>query len=338
MRSFMRSFSKLSGLLIGSTIATDAAAQAISLSADTLQFSGRTGGPNPPVQLDSITNPGAGTLPWRIVGTTASWLSVSPRTGTTPAALAFAVNITGRRVGAYSDTVIVASNDPVTPRKQIVVLLTIQGSSAPGPPAGSAIAEYQVELLYTGYTGLVDGYPNCTVNTRGTDHLTGRVIGYETSTPGDNIEYLGTLKRVTLLDICETKGRNRPNDVDDEQVWCVATLAGSANMRVSLEVYGEPDRGAWLKAVPDTGTTSSVVTGVCAVPTMIQYRTDYPGGSGGGGGGPDGQAIADAFGATKFVVGGVGRLRVGTYPPDPSQFLAGSPGSGWVLKVIAKIR
>ena len=207
------------------------------------------------------------------------------------------------------------------------------GGSAPGP-----LAEYQVALVYVGYTGHVDGYPNCAVNTTGTDSLTGNLIGAEISTPGEDIEYTGILKRVTAMDICETKGRHRPADIDDEQIWCEATLAGSATMRVSLTVYGESDRGAWLKTKPDTGTATSMVSGNCAAPTMANYRTAYPGGSGGGGGSPDGQAIEDAFGTVKFVANGVGRLRVGLYPPEPTQTLAGSPQSGWALQVIRKIR
>jgi hypothetical protein len=210
-------------------------------------------------------------------------------------------------------------------------------SPAPSLPPGAQWAEYQVEFLYIGYTGLVDGYPNCNVNTRGTDRLTGTLIGIETLDPDDDVEYEGVLSRVTTIDICDTKGRNRPADINDEQVWCNGTLTGSARMRVNLKVYAATvDRGAWLKAVPDTGAAPRTVTGNCAAPTLAQYQSDYPGG--GSGGSPDGQAIEDQFGATKFVGGGLARLRVGTYPPDPGQGLAGSPGSGWTLRVIRKIR
>jgi hypothetical protein len=210
-------------------------------------------------------------------------------------------------------------------------------SPTPPLPPGARWAEYQVEFLYVGYTGFVDGYPNCAVNTRGTDRLTGNLIGAETLDPDDDMEYNGTLARVTAIDICDTKGRNRPADIDDEQVWCNGTLTGSANMRVNLKVYSATsDRGAWLKALPDTGAAPRTVTGNCAAPKLAQYQSDYPGG--GSGGSPDGQAIEDQFGTVKFVVGNLARLRVGTYPPDPSQGLAGSPGSGWTLRVIRKIR
>jgi hypothetical protein len=326
-------------LLVGMFLVTDAAAQTIALSSDTLTFSGTVGGANPAAQTVVITNTGKGTLTWQVASRTGPWLSVSPPRGSAPAKLSFAVTMAGLRAGAYQDSVDLASNDPAVPTKTVVVILTVRSRAAipPRPPAGQ-LAEYEVAFVYTGYTGLVDGYPNCAVKTTGTDRLTGNLTGYEAPTPGEDVDYQGVLARVTVIDICESKGRNRAADIDDEQVWCVATLVGSARMRVSLTVYGESDRGAWLKTSPDTGTATSAVSGNCAIPTMASYRTDYPGGSGGGGGSPDGQAIEDAFGAVKFVVGGFGRLRVGLYPPDPSQTLAGSPGSGWALQVIRKIR
>jgi hypothetical protein len=325
-------------LFVGMFLVRDAAAQTIVLSSDSLAFSGTVGGANPATQTVSITNTGKGMLTWQIASRTGPWLSVSPPRGSAPAKLSFAVTIAGLRVGTYQDSVVLASNDPAVPRKKVVVILTISSGAAPSASPGGPLAEYQVAFTYIGYTGLVDGYPNCAVKTDGTDSLTGNLTGYESPDPDEDIVYTGTLKRVTAMDICETKGRNRPADIDDEQVWCEGTLTGSANMRVSLTVYGEADRGAWLKTRPDTGRATSAVSGNCASPTLATYRTAYPGGSGGGGGSPDGQPIEDAFGTVKFFVNGLARLRVGLYPPDPGLTLAGSPGSGWALQVIRKIR
>lgn len=312
-------------LLAGTVLVTEAAAQTMSLSSYAVAFAGTVGGPNPAAQTIAVTSTGPGAVSWRIAGAAPTWLAISPPRGGAPANLSFAVNLAGLSPGNYQATVGIQSNDPTSPSDSVGVFLRVRGAAV--PPA----AEYEVELLFTGYTGQVDGYPNCAVNTNGTDRLTGRLAGYETSTPDRDVEYEGTLTRVTTLDICETKGRNRPDDIDDEQVWCAATLTGSANMRLNLTVYGELDRGAWLKAKPDTGRMTSSVTGSCAGPTMAEYRKAYPGGSGGGGGSPDGQPIEDAFSATKFFINGVGRLRVGDYPPDPQQ-------GGWSLRVIRKIR
>ena len=316
---------RLLSLMAGMVLVTEAAAQTMSLSSYAVAFAGTVGGPNPAAQAIAVANTGPGALSWRIVSAMPAWLAVSPARGGAPANLSFAVNLAGLSPGNYQATVGIQSNDPASPSDSIGVFLTVRGA------VGPVVAEYEVELLFTGYTGQLDGYPNCAVDTNGTDRLTGRLAGYETSTPDENVEYEGTLTRATTLDICETKGRNRPDDIDDEQVWCAATLSGSANMRIGLTVYGELDRGAWLKAKPDTGRMTSSVTGNCAGPTMAEYRKAYPGGSGGGGGSPDGQPIEDAFSATKFVVNSVGRLRVGYYPPDPKQ-------GGWSLRVLRKIR
>lgn len=331
---------RLSGfwiLLLGAAMVTDAAAQAIKLSADSLAFSGTVGGPNPATQTVSITSTGRATLTWQVASRTGRWLSVAPQRGSAPANLAFAVNLAGMRAGAYQDSVDLATNDPAAPRKTVIVVLNIRTGPSPSPVSGQT-AEYEVAFVFIGYTGLVDGYPNCAVKTAGTDSLIGIVRGVETSDPDDDVEYTGTLTRATAMDICETKGANRPDDVDDEQVWCVASLSGTSRMNVKLTVYGQADRGAYLKATADTSRSTSQVTGNCAQSKMATYRAEYPRRKGGGGGEPDGQAITDEFGTVKFIVGGLGRLRVGRYPPDPSQAMVGSPNSGWALQVLRKIR
>jgi hypothetical protein len=325
-------------LVLGALLATDAAAQTIALSADSLAFSGRVGGTNPATQTIVITNTGGGALTWRITSTPRPWLSVAPPRGGAPANLVFSVSLTGLRAGAYQDTVKLATNAPASPRKEVVVVLNVRAGPSSPPTAGPPMAEYEVAFVYIGYTGVVDGYPNCAVKTTGTDSLIGILRGVEASNPDDDVEYTGNLARATAMDICETKGANRPDDINDEQVWCVASLAGTSRMNVKLTVHGEADRGAYLKAIADTSRSTSQVTGNCAQTKMTVYRTDYPRRQGGGGGEPDGQAISDAFGTVRFSVGGLGRLRVGRYPSDPSQTLAGSPTSGWALHVIRKIR
>ena len=195
------------------------------------------------------------------------------------------------------------------------------------PPRGP-LAEYQVELRFTGYSGLATSQDcDAKANLAGYDVLTGTVTGIETSEPDDDVEYSGTLKRSTAMDYCQTKGRRSPTD--DEVVWCIATLTGSAVMDVKITVYGEADRGAFVKAKPGTGPAQSAVQGDCDTADLRQIRQDYP--SGDSGGSPSGQPIDDALSTIKFVVGGHGRLRVGYFPPDPSQ-------SGWALRVIKKIR
>ena len=203
-----------------------------------------------------------------------------------------------------------------------------------GPATAQQVGEYEVELRFTGYSGLATGEDcDAMANLNGSDVLTGTVTGMETSGPDDDITYTGILKRTTAMDYCQTRGKSSPND--DEQVWCIATLTGSAVMEVEIEVYGESDRGAYVKAEQGTGPAQGAVQGTCNSQDMVEIQQDYP--SGDSGGSPSGQPIDDAQATDgqgrhiTFFAGGHARLRVGTYPPDPTV-------SSWTLKVIRKIR
>ena len=202
------------------------------------------------------------------------------------------------------------------------------------PATAQQVAEYEVELRFTGYSGLATSQDcDSLANLNGSDVLIGNVTGVETPGPADDITYTGTLKRVTAMDYCQTKGKTGPND--DEQVWCIASLTGTAVMNVEIEVYGEADRGAYVKADQGTGPARGAVQGTCEPRDMVDIQQDYP--SGDSGGSPSGQPIDDAMATDgqgrhiTFFAGGHAMLRVGTYPPDPTV-------SSWTLKVIKKIR
>jgi hypothetical protein len=332
----------LTTLMLGGGLLTAASAQTLAMSVDSLEFVGIAGGPNPPPQNIAFTNSGSGKLSWRILtNSVAPWLTISPLTGGAPQKVGFAVSIAGMGPGVYVDSVEVASNDYDTPTAYIVVVLRLRGTNAAGnkpqpalqpalppiPTGGRYFAEYQVELIFTGYVGLLDGYPQCQVDTAGTDRMVGNLVGYEPPTPDEDVEYTGTLHRVTKIDFCETK---RAPTVD-QRAWCAVTLTGSTNMRVNLTVYGEADRGAWLKAVVDTGLTTKGVQGNCDAQETSDALNGFPTASDGGAGSPNGQPIQDIFAPPKFFVNGLARLRVGDYLADPNQ-------DGWTLHVLKKIR
>ncbi|MEP7326806.1 MAG: hypothetical protein ABI836_12715 [Gemmatimonadota bacterium] len=193
-----------------------------------------------------------------------------------------------------------------------------------GRPAAAQMAEYEVELRYTGYVAMAAS-PECEAlaHANSSDVLTGVVKGMETAGADDDIMYLGTLKRTTALDFCQMRG----------EAWCIATLTGSADMQVEIEVYGESDRGAYVKAEAGTGPAHGEAKGNCSPADMREIQQDYP--SGGSGGSPSGQPIDDAQATDAqgrhitFYAAGHARLRVGTYRSDPG---------GWALRVIRKIR
>ena len=205
----------------------------------------------------------------------------------------------------------------------LVLLLAAAGrstSTTGAAPAQNITRKYDVQLAFTGYTGLAESQDcRAMVDLQGYDSLTGSVSGIESPGPSDEeVVYRGTLTRRTRMDYCLAIGGDQPK-------WCVAKLTGAARMNVELTVYGEADRGAWLKAMPGPSPLDSVtVRGNCAPADMDSIRVDYP--SGESGGTPDGQPIAEVN-PPRFFVGGIPRLRVGYFPPD-------SVEGGWGLRVV----
>lgn len=222
------------------------------------------------------------------------------------------------------------------------VLLGIAAGSVPAQSLVQQIpsrlrqyaATYEVRLSYTGYVGLVEGAPNCIVSNLGSDVMIGTLTGVEIPTATDeDVVYTGVLTRTTRIDFCETKPGRSP----DEPVWCTATLDGTAVMEVELSVYGESERGAFMKTAPGIGPATVNVGGTCDQQVTQQVRSDYPTGDDGGGASPNGQEIGWAGtiatgGRTRLFNGGVARLRPGKYPPPPP-----NPSKGWTLEVIRRI-
>jgi hypothetical protein len=115
-----------------------------------LSFSATVGGSNPPNQTVSITNTGAGTLNWS-ASDNATWLSVSPASGTAPSTLTVSVNIAGLSAGTFNGSITItaagATNSPVTipvtltvssPVTELIVNGGFEGSSSPWTLTGNA--------------------------------------------------------------------------------------------------------------------------------------------------------------------------------------------------------
>lgn len=96
----------------------------ISLSPASLSFNATQGGSNPAGQPVTITNSGTGTLSWA-VSTTASWLSLSPLSGTAPSSFTVTTNIAGLAAGTYSSTITVTGTGATNTPQSIPVTLTI---------------------------------------------------------------------------------------------------------------------------------------------------------------------------------------------------------------------
>ncbi|MFN3324128.1 MAG: malectin domain-containing carbohydrate-binding protein [Bryobacteraceae bacterium] len=113
---------------------TDAAGgAALSVGPGSLSFSGMVGGSSPLAQSLSISNQVSGSLVWTATKS-ASWISISTASGSTPGAVSVSVNPTGLAAGTHSGSVTVsapgAANSPVT----IPVQFTLaSGVAVPAP-------------------------------------------------------------------------------------------------------------------------------------------------------------------------------------------------------------
>lgn len=100
---------------------TVTAAPSISLSPTSLTYTATQGGSNPANQTVTLTNTG-GVATWT-ASNTASWLSVTPPSGSSSSTLTAAVNTTGLTAGTYNSTITVSA--PGVTSRTVAVTLTV---------------------------------------------------------------------------------------------------------------------------------------------------------------------------------------------------------------------
>jgi hypothetical protein len=124
----------------------------IGVSPSSFSFTATAGGANPANQSLSITNTGGGTLNWT-ASSNATWLSVSPTSGTAPSTATVSVNITGLAAGTYNGAITVSATGATNTPVNVPVTLTVnnpgggqlivnggfEGSSTPWVLSGQAV-------------------------------------------------------------------------------------------------------------------------------------------------------------------------------------------------------
>ena len=99
----------------------------IGVNPGSLSFTATAGGANPASQTISITNAGAGTLNWTATDN-ASWLTVSPASGTAPSTLTASVNVSGLAAGTYNGTITISATGATNSPVSVPVTLTVNGA------------------------------------------------------------------------------------------------------------------------------------------------------------------------------------------------------------------
>jgi hypothetical protein len=99
----------------------------IGVSPSSLSFTATAGGSNPANQTISITNTGGGTLNWT-ASDNATWLTVSPASGTAPSTLTASVSITGLVAGTYNGTITITATGATNSPLSVPVTLTVNAA------------------------------------------------------------------------------------------------------------------------------------------------------------------------------------------------------------------
>ncbi|HKE03285.1 MAG TPA: S8 family serine peptidase [Blastocatellia bacterium] len=99
----------------------------IGVNPTSLSFTATAGGSNPANQTISVTNTGGGTLNFT-ASDDASWLTVSPASGTAPSTLTASVNISGLAAGAYNGTITISATGATNTPVSVPVTLTVNGA------------------------------------------------------------------------------------------------------------------------------------------------------------------------------------------------------------------
>ena len=110
------------------TILLIAPSATIAASPASLQFTATAGGASPAAQSVQITNSGTGTLAWSATSS-ASWLSLSPASGTAPSTLSVSASPAGLAAGTYTGTIQITSTGATNSPFSVGVTLTVAAAA-----------------------------------------------------------------------------------------------------------------------------------------------------------------------------------------------------------------
>ncbi len=122
---------------ISVTLIVSAAPPSLSLSSGEASFSYTLGGSAPASQTVAVTNAGGGTLSWS-ASSSASWLTVSPASGTGSGTLTLGINTAGLTAQTYNGAITVTASGAANSPQTIAAALTVS-AAAPPPVVVSAV-------------------------------------------------------------------------------------------------------------------------------------------------------------------------------------------------------
>jgi Viral BACON domain len=219
---------------------------AIGLSTTSLAFTGSIGRVNPGAQTINIANTGGGTLNWS-TSENASWLTVSPASGSGTGTVTVAVNDANLSAGTYNATITVAASGATT--KSVPVTLTVtSGSTTP------AIGLNPISLAFTGSVGGANPAAQ-SINIANTG---GGTLSWSTS---DSVPWL------TL-----SPASGSGNKAVTATVNTAGLATGTLNATITVAATGAP-----TKTVPVTLTMTAPSTGAASLNWSASTSSDAAG-------------------------------------------------------------
>jgi glucose/arabinose dehydrogenase len=227
-------------------------APVLSVSPTSLAFSGTAGSANPAAKTISVTNTGGGALSFT-ASDDASWLTVTPGSGSAPADLTASVNTSGLAAGTYNATVTVSAPGVSGSPKTIPVTLTLS------PPAPPALAVSPTSLSFTAVEGAAaPPSQSLTVSNTG-----GGTLSFTTS---DDSSWLaatpasGTAPATVTVSVTNA-GLTRGTYTGSVRVTAAGATGSPADIPVTLTVTPPATGlvGAW--SFNETGATAADASG-----------------------------------------------------------------------------
>lgn len=267
----------------------------IGLNTTSLGFAGTVGGTNPSAQTIGISNVGGGTLTWN-AGDNATWLTLSPLSGTNTGTVTASVNLAGLLPGSYTATVTVTATGATA--KTVPVTLTVTGSTSSG-----TINVSPASLAFSGTVGgtnpaaqsfALTNSGGGTLSWTLSDNATWLQLNTssgtttaETDTISANVTTSGLAAGTynAIITVTASGATNTPRQIPvsftlSASVAGTATLAWNASTESDLEGYkvyrgtGSGAYGAPLSTLPKTAT-SYTATGLQNGTTYFFVITAY---------------------------------------------------------------
>ena len=226
-------------------------APAIGLNTTSLGYAGTVGGTNPAAEAIAISNVGGGTLAWS-AGDNATWLNLSPLSGTNSGTITASVNLAGLLSGSYTASITVTA--PGATAKTIPVTLRISASTSNG-----TIGFSPTNLAFSGTVGGTNpaAQPFTITNSGG---------GTLTWTLSSNAAWL-RLNTASGTTTTET-------DTLSASVTTSGLVAGTYNAVLTVTASGSTNSP---RSIPVSLTLSATVAGTASLTWNANSETDLSG-------------------------------------------------------------